>query len=637
MVEDGGGAATHARWELTGNHYIAFPAIDPASGAVHSANVLHRGVRGRVDWAGAREPGAGEPLLRPAVRIDGADAPLEELRWEALDRWIPTFSGRAGGLRVRGTLCAPGGHDPGLRGACYRIVVENDGRLHREIEIALHGCWSWSLLGIASTRPLGGARRMVRDRAAGVALEAGDPHPVAALAVLAGNGGVATLGLAGDGDGDAAAAATDDDGPAERSAVNGTALRFRVARSARVAPGSRLSAAFYIAVAPEADGALAAAAHLRRLGAEELLRRARLELARLARTAPDPLLAARLNRNLLFAYHFGLGRGIDDDRIYPVASRSPLFPGGAVYHERDALLWLLPALTLADPPLAREVLLRCFEQYSHRPGEASHYIDGGVLAPGFALDQCCAYGIALERYVREAQDPGVLDEPIVQDVLRELDEGLLHRLHPEAMLAASEIIEEGQAPEHPFVTVHNVHFWAFCRALADLWRPEDDEDQPGFAGAAPEIADAIWRRCTAEVDGLRVLVWTTDLEGEAAVHDGPGASLQLLPFLGFCDREDPLWRNTMELLRSDANPFWVGDAPFPGLAGRLHPGLPALSALCADLLGQRRDEALALLRRLPLDDGLACLAYDPGSGAAAVGRHYAAAAGFLAWALAESL
>ena len=172
---------------------------------------------------------------------------------------------------------------------------------------------------------------------------------------------------------------------AEHTAPNGVVQRFRIARAVRLRAGRSVASAFYIGAAPERDGALATAAHFARIGADEIMRLARLDLSRLARKTADAGAAGLLNRNLLFACYAGIARAIDDDRLYFVRSRAPTHGACAVFGEREALLWLLPALTAADPFMAREALMRAFEQYSHRPGERARYLDGGVLEPGFCL------------------------------------------------------------------------------------------------------------------------------------------------------------------------------------------------------------------------------------------------------------
>jgi hypothetical protein len=353
----------------------------------------------------------------------------------------------------------------------------------------------------------------------------------------------------------------------------------------------------------------------------------------MARRTRDPALGAILNRNLLFNTFFAVGRAVDNERLYPVVSRSPLTERGATFRERDALFWSLPALQLADPTLAREVLLRAFEQYSHRPGAELHYLNGNVLSGAFSLDQFCAYVVALYHYIGETEDETILDEPIIAEILRELDDLLSDHLHPEVFLAATELLPSGEIPEHPYVTYDNALVWAFCQAMERLRSGSADDLPLHAAAAADEAAAAIWRYCVAEVEGLRILACSTDLAGEAAVYDDPEGSLQLLPYLGLCETTDPVWRNTVEFLHSDAYPFWLGDRDFPGLASRRHPDLASLPALCAALLGPRRSESLKLLRRLHLEGGVASLWYDPETGAGRVGLHHAAAAGLLAWTL----
>ncbi len=610
-------------FELTGNHAVSFPLIDRATAGILRLGVVHGGATGVVEWAAAN----GEPLLAPVFEVDGSPVVPAALEWERLEGWIPRFSTELGEkLRVRGTLCAPAGHESGLRGAVYLFEVENRGKGERALEVALAGTWRRAVRRVLTER-LWGERNRVVVFDAGVVLEAGARGPALALAHAGAGDALPHEVLAGD---------TIREG-AEALVANGEAVRLRIGRRLRLGAGKRAQVSFFLGVAPEGDGALATALQLRVLGATELLRRGRLELTRLARTPDRNEWAAALNRALFFNYFFAVGRGVDDDRFYALSSRSPLLTEGATFRERDALLWSLPAITLLDPWLARELLLRAFEQYSHRPGEALHYLDGGVLAPGFALDQACAYGIALERYAREAHDQEIVHEPIVQDVLRDLDDLFFHRLHGEAFLLGTDLLPSGDPADHPYVTYDNVLAWAFCRAQPALWLAADDQDRPLLPAGGDEIEAAIWHECTTEVKRTPLVAWSVDLAGEAAVYDDPAGSLALLPFLGFCSADDPLWQATMEFLRSSRYPFWLGDRPFPGLASRRHPAAAGLAALCSDLLGPRSGEALELARRLPLEDGLAFEAWDPDTGRPARGLHYAALAGFLGWALWHAL
>lgn len=634
MSEVRAAAQSAGPWDLTGNHFVAIPAIDPRTGAVHALNVMHRGLNGLIEWRGARNPAPdAEPLLAPELTVDGEPIPLADVEWERADHWMPTFGFQASGIRLQATLCAPGGQDAALRGAVYRFRVENRSDAERSIVLALRGTLGWAIHTVESDRPLAGENRaLIGDAMPGLVLESGSPAGGAALAILA--AGDEVRYLAGAGDAPPAELAPD----TEIATPNGSPLAFRAARTIRLGPHGRATVSFFLGVGPERDGALRAAAYLRDLGADELVRIGRLELARITRRVRDARLARIFNRNLLFNYFFAVGRAIDDDRFYPVSSRVTDGRHGATFNERETLLWSLPALTIADPGLAREILLRAFEQYSHRPGQRARYLDGGILAPGFALDQLCAYVVALDRYTEQARDESLRQDVLVQDVLRELDAALLDRLHPEVLLASTWVLPSGELAPLPYTTFGNAMAWAFADALDRLWIPRDDQDRAQFAGAADEIAAAIWRYCTAEVAGLRVLAWSTDLEGEIAVYDDPAGSLALLPTLGFCDPDDPIWVNTVELLRSEEYRFWLGNAPIPGLARAGSPEEPHFAALCADLLtAVHRDRALDILRRLELDADLACETYDPESGRPRAGQRYAALAGFLAWSLWHAL
>ncbi|MGH7505773.1 MAG: glycoside hydrolase family 125 protein, partial [Longimicrobiales bacterium] len=605
-------------------HYLTFSHIARATGAVHAVNILHRGLLGLVEWNAQREPSAGgDAFLTPFVRVDGEDVPFPSPRWDRLDRWIPTFRTERPELILTGTICAPGGYDPLVRGGVLLLEIHGRGTEHA-IEVGVEGCWRWTRRCAASSRPLAGSRVLARGTAEqGLALEVDER---VALALV---GGPETRYTWAHEDDPFTAA----EPATERTAAAGEALRFRATRTVKLRPGRRVAVPFYLGVALERDGALATGAYLAGRGHTELLRLARLDLARIVRSGRETQLLARLNRNLVFCHYCAVARAVDDDRLYPVASRMTQHGPTAVFDERTALLWTLPALTVADALLAREVLVRAFELYSDRPGQRTRYIDGGILAPGFALDQLCAYGIALERYVEQSGDEALLDEPLIQDVLREIDEHLWSRLHPQVFLCATELLPSGDPADQPYAAYPNALLWRLCRAIPRIWHAAQGEAPARLASADDEIQAAFWQRCTADVDGLQVIACSSDLEGHVTVYDDPSGSLRLLPHLGFCPEDDPIWSNTMDLFHSDDYPLWLGDRPHPGLAARSAPDRASFAALCADLLTSRRDRALEVLRGLVLEGDVACIAWDPDTGRGSTGPYDAALAGFLAWTL----
>jgi uncharacterized protein len=603
--------------ELTGNETISVPCIDRGM-RIEDVNVLHGGLGGLVEWSG---DGMDAPLLVPELRVGDAIIALEGLQWRRLDRWIPVCTARLPhDLAVTGTVCAPVGY-PSARGFLVRLEIENGGRAPLDVEVSLRVNWRWSRLRIVTARPLPGPNRVARvgsavvlemDGGAGPAL-AVDAGPDAELQAATGSGDLAPLG------------------EAALEATNGADLRVRSARRVTAVPRKRVAVTFWIGAGRERDGAAAAAAALRRGGSDHWLRQARLELSHTLRAGQDHRWSDLLNRNLLFNRYFATARGIDDDRLYLLRSRVPGCPSPAVFNERETLLWTLPALVLADPGIAREALFRVLDMFSERSGELLRYVDGGTLDAGFSLDQALLYAWAIDHYVAATGDTAVLDEPLVRQVLQETDAALFTRLHAEHMLAGTELLPAGDPADHPYTTTGNVLLWWFCEALPRLLPPNGEEQQPRFDGAGAEVRAAIWQHCVADLDGTPVLASSADLQGGTAVYDDPEFSLALLPFLGFCAADDPVWTASMEFLRSASYPLWR-DGAVSGVAGRADPAHPRLAGLCAELLTPDPREALQRLLQLRLPGSLAAAAWDPTDGSAREPGH-AALAGFLAWTL----
>jgi uncharacterized protein len=607
--------------ELTGNDYVSLPAIG-ADGSLDGVNVLHGGLAGLVEWLGD----GSRALLQPTIRVGGNAVPLVDLRWRRLDRWIPTFTvSLADGLSLTGTICAPGGY-PAARGFIVRLQVDNTGRAPVDVVIALDIAWAWSRHWIATARPLSGPNRLSADADGSSVLMETDGGRGPALAIT--TGGEAVLS--------AAAAGADLerlDGQVGLEQANGSPLYARLEQHLTVTPQRRASADFFAGVGRERDGAFAAARSIRRTGSDALLRQARLELSYTLRSGQDHRWADMLNRNLLFNRFFAAGRAVDDDRLYLVRSRSTRCPQPALFNEREALFWTVPALMLADPGLAREALHRVFDLFSERSGEYVRYIDGGDFDTGFALDQFLLYPWIVQHYVAVTGDESLLDEPLIRQVVQETDGSLFMRLHPQQMLCSTDLLPSGDRADHAYSTYGNVLVWSLCEALPRLLPDAgtQGEPPPRFAGAGAEVAAGIWQHCVAELEGAPVFASSADLDGETAIYDDPEGSLALLPFLGFCNADDPVWTATMEFLRGPRYPLWR-DGVAPGICSRSDPDRARLAALCADLLGPAAGDALQRLLRIGLPGGIAASAYDPATGAATE-PHHAALAGFLAWAL----
>lgn len=605
--------------DLTGNDYVSIPFID-RDASMDGINVLHGASAGLIEWRG----GAGA-LLRPVISLDGVAVSMEDIRWRRLDRWIPVFAiTLPDGSTITGTICAPGGYPP-ARGFTVRIEAENRGRAARELRVELHIEWQWSRLWIATARPLAGRNRLAGDASGSALTLETDAGLGPALAITTSHPGELLAAVGEDALAPLRPGST-------IAADNGSVIHARVTQAVTVRSNSRAGVVFNVGVGRERDGALAAASALRRSGPDHWLRQARLELSHTLRSAQDHRWAEPLNRNLLFNRYYALGRAIDDDRLYLLRSRSTRCPAPAVFNEREALLWSLPALIIADPGIAREAMFRAFELASERSGEHLRYIDGGSYDAAFVLDQFLLYAWAIDHYTTVTSDRTVLDDPLVRQIVIETDGGAYMRLHPQHLLAGTELLPSGDAADYPYATMANALLWVFCDRLPRLLTAANgDEPPPRFHEAAAEIAAAIWQNCVSDVHGHPILASSSSLEGDVAVYDDPALSLAMLPFFGFCPPDDPVWLATMDFLRSPEYPLWR-TGRIPGIAGRSGSKRPRMAALCADLLTARAPDALDRLLRVRLPAGVAAGGYDADTDEIDE-PHHAALAGFMAWTI----
>ncbi len=392
-------------WQLTGNHWLAIPCLHPGDAAIHRLGVLHRGARAALEFTGAAGDGReAAPLLRPVLTVDGAATRLgaDGIAWERALGWLPTFTCTVGALLVRGMLFCPFGRDADMAGAVYTMSIENRGTVARTLDLGLEALPGVLVPRVRTPRPAVGALRAAIEGDLVVL----DPGLVP---------GLASLALGADGEADV------------RLDAAGTA---RVTRTIVLRPGERSEVAFYVAAGPERDGAIATSAAMRRRGWQWLLAATRDAIETLQQATGSESLDRLVNRNLLFAYFYGVGRALDDAHFYLVRSRAPWHPAGVTVRDWDALMMTLPAVQLADSGLARELLLRMCELHGYAPGRGVHYFDGTMFEPAYSLDGVAAYAIALERYIRQTNDDHLIDDPVVGDTLYAVHDELADRRHP---------------------------------------------------------------------------------------------------------------------------------------------------------------------------------------------------------------
>ena len=566
-------------WQLTGNHWLALPCIHPATGAIHRMSVLHRGARAALEFVAAGPEASGEaPLLRPVLTVDGETIALGAagMAWERALGWLPTFTCTVGPLLIRGMVFCPFGRDADMAGAVYTFAVENRGTKSRTVTIALEGEGGALVPRVRRARPAAG--RLQAAIADGVVVL--DPGVTPGLAAFA---------LAADGDGEVHA---------------GTDGATRLARTVSIAPGARGELAFYIAAGPERDGAIATSAAMRRRGWQWLLAATRDALTALQQATGSESLDRLVNQNLLFAYFYAVGRALDDAHFYLMRTRVPWHSAGVTMREWDALMMTLPAVQLADPGLARELLLRMCELHGYAPGRGTHYFDGTMFEPAFSLEGAAAYVLAVDRYAAEAKDEQIVDDPVLADTLYLVNDELAERRHTELPLYATEVTLSGGVAPLPY-TAHGNGVVALA---LDILRRTLDEETARDVPDGEAVRAALQRSFERTIEGKRTLCTALDLGGaESRVDDAVGSVLWL-PMYGAIDSEDATFKRTA---RAQAGPN------------------TSLAAIVARLCGPDATQVLEWLRRAPLDGGVAAEFVDADGRATANGGD-AALAGLLA-------
>ena len=566
--------------QLTGNHWLALPCIHPANGSIYAVGMLHRGARAAVEFAGSAGfvNGEGPPLLKPVIEIDGVvqDLSAGMMAWERAAAWLPTFTCTLGDVIVRGSIFAPYGRDADVAGAVYAFGVESRGATARRVVVRMEGTLGHRQLRVRTGRPADDASHVSKSDAGLVLLE-GSAQP-----------GLVALAFGADGD-------------AEITVQGAT---FVVARTIDIPAGGTGQAAFYLAAGPERDGAEATAAVLQRRGWRALLAGTRDALQQLEQSTGVDAIDRLINRNLLFAYFFGVARALDDAHYYLVRTRAPWHGAGVTVRDWDALMWTLPAVQLADTGLARELLLRMCELHAYAPGRGVHYFDGTLFEPGFALEGVAAYPIAVDRYIRDTGDGAIVDEPAIGDALYLANDDLKDRRDSRVPLYSTDVTTTGEATVHPFTVHANA---AVAQALEVLRRTLDEQTAREVEDPAA-VRAAIKRHFSNDRDPKGTLAASIDLAGHRSEDDVPSASALWIPLYEALDRQDSLYRRTVKAVPVDAS---------------------SLVRQIARLLGPDGESVLEWLRRAPLDGGLAAEIVDA-SGLAVSNGGDAALSGLLA-------
>ncbi len=411
--------------------------------------------------------------------------------------------------------------------------------------------------------------------------------------------------------------------------VNGSTVSYRLSRREQLRPGEETELVFYWGLGYEEVAAATSAKEMLRRGWDWEYRRTAQWLEKRTCQMPTPRLTEIYNTNLFFCIFYSTGLTLDTEELVCATSRGTRYYVSAAYWDRDVLLWAYPAILDADTALAEQILHYIFGRQRRNLGIHSRYIDGTVLEPGFELDELMAPVIALEAYVDKTGDREILSDANVLRGIRQILDTLDTMRHPEIPLYETFLQPTDDEIVHPYLTYNNALVWKSFRALAKLY--------PARYGYLEETArtvrEAIYRHCVfRDAEGKPYFGWSVDLMGNHNIYDEPPGSLQLLPYYGFCTREDEIWENTVEIIRSPAYEYSFAGAPIAEI-GCAHAPWPWILSLGNSLLCGHAEQAFRELEILKMDNGIACESVDPVEGTCTTGAAFATCAGFLCHAM----
>jgi len=571
-------------WQITGNHWLTLPCIHPADASIHCVGVVHAQSRGAIEFTGGADyiDGKAPPLMNVTIAVGGNKYRLGEsgIAWERVAGWVPAFNSRLDDLAVRGVICAPHGRNADLAGFVFEITIENRGKGDSEITVAADGRLGQRLLRVRSSREFGDDSRAIVTDNQSIVLQGTDARNPVALAI-------------GAGDGD------------RRVTSDGSS--WSIEQTVSIPSGKSGSISFCVAAGQERDGAEAVLAVMQRRGPSRLVEDTRSALQSIEPATGNPAADRLIARHMFFACFCSVARAIDDAHLYVVRSRIPWNPHGMTIRDWEALMWILPAVQLADSNLAREVLLRICDLHGYAPGSGVHYLDGSLFEPGFSLEGAAAFPIAVDEYIVHSGDDKVVEEPLLADSLYNAFEDIEARKHKTLPLYSTEVNPDGSLPDFPYTAHGNA---VAALALDILSHTLDEKTAEKVQDPAAVRAALLRQFSKADVGGKSVLMRASDLGENGENISGPSAALYWLPYYDLLGRDDSLYRRTvkpLETVETDALFTW-----------------------CARLVGPDGSRALEWLRRAPLDGGLAAEVVDADGRATANGGD-AALSGLIAF------
>lgn len=580
--------------------------LSAADAGIRDITFLHMQYRGMIDVKG----GDDKPLIKPWLSLDGKAAPLGELCWNRLNWWIPTFNASTSGIVIRGTILSPIGE----RGFIYRLSLTNSKSSPISLSSGLSGSWASCSHRINEDKSIEAKKYVYHSNwNNGIVFDLKNDITIFSFAPMASHSSNVAYTL------------------------NGDSIEYTITCDLTLEPGENQAIDFFWGFGFEEVASTTSAKEMMRQGYNYELKKTLDWLEKRSHRFKNALLDDIYNLNLFFNLFFSTGVTLDTEEFVLVTSRSPRYYVSAAYWDRDSLFWSFPSILQSDDEYARMMLEYVFTKQIRNAGIHSRYIDGTVLEPGFELDELCAPIIALHQYITKTNNREYLREPYIQKGICSLLKTLKEKKHPTIDLFETFLQPTDDMHVYRYLTYDNVLVWRSLKYVAELFDGILDHKMLSeIAHLADCVRNAIREHCIKTKQGKRLYAWSVDLDDNFDIYDEPPGSLQLLHFHGFCENEDEVFSNTVDVIRSSDYAYSFADSKI-NETGCPHAPHPWVLSIANSLLYGRIEHCLGILSEIKMDNGIACESVDENTGECVTGAAFATCAGFLSYAIRKAM
>lgn len=588
-------------YTVTGNDVVSLPKIT-REGHIEDFTFLHMGVKGLFDVAGTAET----PFLQPFVSVNGAEAQALNTTEDKINFWIPRFVKEYAGGRLEQTVLAP----TEGRGFMVRLQYVNATHSAVELELGIKGSWVNVTREINNSDPVETPKTLSYGWFNTPVFGIGDTVPLFTFSFLF------------------------DKETENEVSSDGACAKYRFTRKYKVEAGQAVTLDCALGLGYDGVAAVTSALEFLRQTFDTLLSETCAFLSERSFFTGNEQADRKLNYNLFFSYYFAAGVTLDTEELVMVTSRSPRYYVSAAYWDRDGLLWAFPAILERDADRAKRMLEYVFTRQIRNVGVHSRFIDGTVLEPGFELDELCAPAVALCRYYEKTRDEAFISERFVLDGIKRILALLKTKKHREIALYETFLYPSDDMNDYIYLTYDNALVALMLKMLAKTYRGvSGGEFCLQCEALAKETEAAIRAHCVVEEKGKEIFAWCVDLKGEYKIYDEPPGSLVLLHYLGFCEKQDPVFVNTLERLYAKEYIYSFAGERFSEI-GCAHNPHPWVLSYCNSVLAERADgNTIAQMLEMRMDNDIACESVSEKDGTCTSGEAFATCAGLYAYAL----